>query len=894
MNMEKSYRFDITVISAVYNVEDYIEEALDSLINQDYDQWRVQYILVDDGSQDRSGEICDRFKDNNPDNVIVIHKVNGGQASARLAAIPYVEGKYVSFFDPDDTLSNNVFKEVFAFFEEHCHETDVVAIPIFFFGDINGPHPLNNKFCHGSRVINLREAENYQYTQMSMASAFFSREAIKLIGMDEALVTAEDAKELIKILTEKFTLGVVDGVKYNYRKRRSSTVGGAPYKAGWYSTYLERYTEWAIQYCLDKVGFIPHFVQYALMHDLQWKIKQQHIPTGVLIQEDKEKYQKKLFSLVKYFDDKIILEQKSLAIEHKMYLLYNKYKTQPSLITQENVADIHYSYNDNIFYSASKFITYINRIDVADDKLTIEGAILRPYVGVEEVQVYVEYNGRKHITEEVRYTDTVYAADLPIAERKGFIVTIPLSLNNKQSIRVWSLINGVWVKQERIVFGKYAPLTHQYYRSYYLKNGWLIRPIKEGITIEKGTGWDRIRCESRFLFDLLRSKNAAAHKAVVARLMYFIVKPFCPDNIWLISDKSDRADDNGEAFFRFLMDKKDRKCTPVFAVSKTSSDYNRMRKLGRVVPYMSWRYKLLHLLAAHTISAYSHNEISSPFLDYSRYYGDLLQNNKVVFLQHGIIKDDLSPSLNRRHKNFELFVTSTEREREAVLSDNYGYNEEQVILTGLPRYDRLYNNPQKKITIMPTWLRSLFGDYDPKTSKWTLLPGFEDSQYYNFYNGLLNSQELLDYAQSRGYTIQFLAHPVLFPYLDRFKPDARVVVLDSNVCYRDVFAESSLITTDYSSVAFDFAYLKKPVVYTQFEENHYIEGYFDYEKDGFGEVEHTLERVIKRLIEYMQNDCLMKKEYKDRIEGFFMFHDQNNCQRVYDRIVKLDTCILKE
>ena len=143
-------------------------------------------------------------------------------------------------------------------------------------------------------------------------------------------------------------------------------------------------------------------------------------------------------------------------------------------------------------------------------------------------------------------------------------------------------------------------------------------------------------------------------------------------------------------------------------------------------------------------------------------------------------------------------------------------------------------------------------------------------------------------ADEMGYKIQFMPHPVLFPYIHYFKPDPRATVLNPQTRYRDIFAQSSLITTDFSSVAFDFAYLRKPLIYTQFEQNHYEEGYFDYEIDGFGEVEKTLEDTVDRLIEYMKNDCQLKDKYRERIDNFYAFSDKNNCKRVYEEILKLD------
>ena len=94
----------------------------------------------------------------------------------------------------------------------------------------------------------------------------------------------------------------------------------------------------------------------------------------------------------------------------------------------------------------------------------------------------------------------------------------------------------------------------------------------------------------------------------------------------------------------------------------------------------------------------------------------------------------------------------------------------------------------------------------------------------------------------------------------------------------------------------DFSYLRKPLIYCQFDEkefmgsgNHvYVPGYFDYERDGFGEVEYDLESTVDRIIEYMENDCKLKDKYRERIDKFFAFNDQNNCQRVYEEIIKLD------
>ena len=102
---------------AVYNVEQFLEEAIESIINQDIGFYNnVQLILVDDGSKDKSALICDEYAGKYPNNIIVIHKENGGVASARNEGLKYVQGRYINFMDSDDKLTHNVLSAVFNFF----------------------------------------------------------------------------------------------------------------------------------------------------------------------------------------------------------------------------------------------------------------------------------------------------------------------------------------------------------------------------------------------------------------------------------------------------------------------------------------------------------------------------------------------------------------------------------------------------------------------------------------------------------------------------------------------------------------------------------------------------------------------------------------------------------
>ena len=106
-----------------------------------------------------------------------------------------------------------------------------------------------------------------------------------------------------------------------------------------------------------------------------------------------------------------------------------------------------------------------------------------------------------------------------------------------------------------------------------------------------------------------------------------------------------------------------------------------------------------------------------------------------------------------------------------------------------------------------------------------------------------------------------------------------------NESYNSLLNNSSLMITDYSSVAFDFAYLKKPILYYQPNNDlPHKEGYFNYKTMGFGDVVTEIDELIDKIQENFQNKFKNKEEYNRRVDSFFKYHDNNNCERVYKSI----------
>ena len=111
----------ISVIVPVYNVAAYLPECLDSILSQDYD--KLEVILIDDGSTDDSGAICDDYA-RRDSRIRVIHQKNGGAAAAKNAGLRAATGEYLSFADSDDFLEPGAYAYMLALLKEN--DADIV------------------------------------------------------------------------------------------------------------------------------------------------------------------------------------------------------------------------------------------------------------------------------------------------------------------------------------------------------------------------------------------------------------------------------------------------------------------------------------------------------------------------------------------------------------------------------------------------------------------------------------------------------------------------------------------------------------------------------------------------------------------------------------------------
>ena len=214
-------KFKFSIVIPIYNVEKYLEETIESVINQTIGfEENIQIILVNDGSTDKSEEICLKYKEKHPKNIVYIKQENGGVSSARNKGIKYIEGKYVNFLDGDDKWSLDALEIMFNFLEQNYETIDFAVARKKFFEAREEFHYLDYKF-ETTKIVDI--LEDYNYVQMDVTSVFFKSQIAKEQKFNENLQYAEDADFINRILFNRHKFGVVREAVHLYRKRADGT-----------------------------------------------------------------------------------------------------------------------------------------------------------------------------------------------------------------------------------------------------------------------------------------------------------------------------------------------------------------------------------------------------------------------------------------------------------------------------------------------------------------------------------------------------------------------------------------------------------------------------------------------------------------------------------------------
>ena len=832
-----------SIVSAVYNVSPYLGAFIESIEAQTFSSDRLEVIVVDDGSTDDSLAILEAWQQRRPDLVTVVSKKNGGPASARNAGLARVRGEWVTFTDPDDMLDPGYLTEVDTYLGNRPRVMMVATNRAIFSGETGRElvNPLRRHFGAVNRLRNLNIDTGHFHGHA--ASTFFRTDEIRRgnLRYDERLrATFEDGHFCCVYLLHvpEPTVVYLPNAVYHYRKRGDGTsqLERSWVDPGRFTDVPEHGYLALLREATERFGRPPGWLQGMVIYELSWYLKMNERLTAPTAAYG---------ATVDRFHE--LMAEISALLDRAGV---EGYRATPLPARQRDML-----LNG---YSRDSWHTPYAVVDRVDDDEKLMRVSYR-YHGEQPDETFaVSTRFVKPVHQKIR--DVRFFDRTLLHER---IVWLPFG-----TVRV--LLDG---QELEIRTSDPRPPDHRL----------TMATIRKGLAREPqaATSKPKPSFRDRMIVRLSRTR-------LVRRYFH---------GAWVLMDRVFNADDSAEHLFRYLCANVP-EVNPWFVIERGTPDYKRLRRDGyrRVVPHGSIAWKLLMLNCAELISSHADDVVLKP-----EGLGDLTEPRwRVTFLQHGVIKDDLSTWLNR--KNIDVFVTSTRAEWCSIVNDHttYRYTTKEVKLTGLPRFDRILEAgnrvpPEQRdlILIAPTWRQWLSSSESTVSGRHTAARDFRSSQFAGEWSAVVNSPEVAQLAEREGLSVALLLHPNLEATAElETAPHVRTLRFEGRNI-QEMVARARVLVTDYSSMFFNAAYIERPIVYFQFDRELINagwhtgrHGYFDYERDGYGPVTVTSDDAIAAITATVEAGPEPAQLYLERIQESFPLRDGRCCERVADAIAR--------
>ncbi len=373
--MKKKYK--VSVIVPVYNVRDYLEECLESVTGQTLGFENIQLILVNDGSPDSSWEVCEKYRDAYPDNVLYLPQENSGVAVARNNGLSHAEGELVTFLDGDDKWSTDSFSTAFEAYERNP-EISVFSCRMVFFDGESGEHQLNYKYTE-DRIADIRE--EYNCPQLSSSSVFIRGDIARQHSFTPGIKYSEDFRYINEILLDTCRMMLLKDPVYWYRRRptNDSAIQSSTHDAAYYIPTCTDVYGYLFDLSVSRFGHVLRYLQFCVMYDLRWRLKIPLEETG-LSEEDQAVYTGLLQGLLQKIDDDIILDQKRIALAIQLFALDMKHGEDVSRnCAVDDSGAIRYG-DRVIFDLSNRLILWVEGVDVRGDVLVVRGHAAFPFL----------------------------------------------------------------------------------------------------------------------------------------------------------------------------------------------------------------------------------------------------------------------------------------------------------------------------------------------------------------------------------------------------------------------------------------------------------------------------------------------------------------------------------
>lgn len=864
--------FSVAAVIAAYNVARYLPDLLASLESQTLDIRQIQLIFVDDGSTDDTLSILRAWSIDRESHVTVISQANAWVAEARNRGLKEVTADWVTFADADDVFDKDYFNEVQKFITTHGDKgvslLETLQLRLTDAGKISNTHPLRGKFARRSRIVDLRIDP---VIQLSVNSAFFRTETIRAVGLtfdDRVRPVFEDAHFVSRylLLSQSNVVGLVASARYLYRTRSDGTSLMQNHfdQVTKYTSVL-RFGHVDLLELARDMGGVPRWLENTILYDVFWYFKNERAIESLSATAPPHvfpEFHELIGRIAALLSAESIKTFDIMGVEQAIRVaLMSGYRDQP-------VRPSHVTLNKVDENRQQVQLVYWFSGDLPEEIFTADGLAVEPRY--DTIQDYVFY-GRTGIRRRIVWLDRAQTTTISI---DGTVTPIrtddPLgpvhSLTSRQ-------INPTIMRQRR------RPV-----RTYDNPD----QPLQDYLRGKIGA-WRRKRRESRKPAKRFDKKLARSIHSTRARSRY--------SHAWVFMDRNTDANDNAEHLYRHVA-RTHPEINSWFVLDRSSRDWARLEAEGfRLVAYKTREWYELLLHAVNLASSHIDQYVVDPW-DKNRYGAPRF---RFTFLQHGVTNYDISRWVNG--KPVETFVVVTPQERKAIAGPGpYFFSGREVAQTGFPRHDELLRKRRSQsadarnlLVVMPTWRKKLAGPQVRGSNERAKNPEFMQSQFATEYQTLLRSDELRDLAAKTGHQLAFMPHPNIRPYLADFDLPSDVKILDfatDNV--QDVLARAAVFITDFSSLAFDAAFIDVPVVYFHFDESSFFDGThvgrrgdFDYQRDGFGPVAHDVTEVVGAIDTIASRQFVSDEVHLRRTAAAFLNRDEENCERVFRSMLSI-------
>ncbi|MFD3653646.1 glycosyltransferase [Streptomyces sp. NPDC058620] len=908
------YAFEMAVVVPCYNVAKYLDDCLGSIAAQ-RGFAATQVILVDDGATDETPQILDRFAEYYA-NVTVVHQQNGGLGNARNNGLDQVTAPYVTFLDSDDILGEDALSKMLQ--AAWRDESEVVVGDLVNFPD--RPYgPWKQYFGKGDQVIRDLATVPDLIFSGSACNKLFSTGLLRRLGVRFGEgVHFEDSWVTLPTMLRANAISIVDEPVYYYRGRPdgSSIMDSLWSKPANYRDHL-RLNHFLLNYTAGERADIQRMFHRYVTRTYKGFLCNAR---NVMARSQLAEMFPDLRSHYAQIPDDVILEYATNSVQQLDHYAAKSGNFElfcnpaPALENAELVLEI----DDEGFYRTfdGGFVetrtarvndpnVVVESVRTRGDVLVVEGCLAFPGMDVSgplrnglefvyqtaraKIAVPLRQVARRDLW-NARNERDLYAgwyAEIPVADlaRGGFGVgDFRLRVHREDGSRQRNVVMKARLPLHRLK-GPGRIAGHPYMLTIGGQEALHLRLVDRTVGARvKHAVW-RFAREVR----ILKTRNPGWRM----RLAYWLVYPFLNSReIWLIGERSDTAQDNSYHFFKWMRTQRKRR-KAYYVIDRNAPDYAKVARYGRVIKLGSFKHRMYLLHATKLIGSYDSESYLLPEgyrkVLFLHRFGELLKYQR-VFLQHGIIYNDVTTGVDQRITSYDMIVTTGRQERE-YLAQEAGFGD-RAVLAGLPRFDALHRErtERPRILLMPTW-RQWIVTASYKKSSGPAKTAFTQSEYFRFYRSLLSDRRLVAALEHYGVDLEFFPHYEIRPYLHNFRIESSVIkVADPkgrNV--QDAMKECSLMVTDYSSVFFDVAYMGIPLVYVPFDEEdfygrHYKRGYFNLAEHGFGPVCRTVDRAVDEIIAAMSRKFTVESPYRERAEHFFAHRGDGNCRRVYEAI----------